>query len=40
MRTAIASVDVVGEEVIVRFRAPDPLIPKQVEGRLVECLLY
>jgi hypothetical protein len=25
---------------VVRFREPDPLAAKLVEGRLVECLLY
>lgn len=40
MRRAVAGVDVVGDEVVVRFRKPDPLLPKNVEGRLVECLLY
>ena len=24
----------------VHYRHPDPLLPKNVEGRLVECLLY
>lgn len=40
MRKAVVSVDVVGDEVVVRFRNPDPLVSKNVEGRLVECLLY
>jgi len=37
---AIASVSVQDRDVIVRFRAPDPLVAKEVEGRTVECLLY
>ncbi len=40
MAKAVQAVEVVGDEVIVRFRAPDPLAPKDVEGRVVECLLY
>lgn len=38
-----AAVDTVGVEkgrVVVHFRKPDPLVPKEVEGRSVECLLY
>jgi len=37
---AITGANVDEEDVVVRFRAPDPLEPKEVEGRLVECLLY
>lgn len=37
---AITRVDVEDGGVVVRFRAPDPLGPKEVEGRMVECLLY
>jgi peptide/nickel transport system ATP-binding protein len=40
MVKAVVSVDVVEDEVVVRFRNPDPVLPKDVEGRLVECLLY
>jgi len=40
MVKAVVSVEVVEDEVVVRFRNPDPLLPKNVEGRLVECLLY
>jgi len=37
---AVIGVDVVGDEVVVRFRNPDALLPKDVGGRIVECLLY
>ncbi len=37
---AVEAVDIDEEEVVVRFRNPDPLAPKDVEGRIVECLLY
>ncbi|HYS72630.1 MAG TPA: ABC transporter ATP-binding protein [Thermoplasmata archaeon] len=37
---AVEAVDAEADQVVVRFRAPDPLAPKQVEGRMVECLLY
>ena len=37
---AITGVDVEEGDVVVRFRVPDPLAPKEVEGRIVECLLY
>ncbi len=40
MVEAIESVQVVDEDVVVRFRPPANLEPKDVEGRLVECLLY
>jgi peptide/nickel transport system ATP-binding protein len=40
MAQAVVSVEIVVDEVVVRFRNPDPLVPKNVEGRLVECLLY
>lgn len=40
MAKAVAAVEVVGEAVVVRFRPPEPLLPKEVEGRTVECLLY
>jgi len=40
LANAVESVDVVEEEVVVRFRNPDLLVPKDVEGRIVECLLY
>lgn len=37
---AVESINQVDGKVVVRFRSPDMLAPKQVEGRLVECLLY
>ena len=37
---AVIRVDVDQDHVVVRFREPDPLAAKLVEGRLVECLLY
>jgi oligopeptide/dipeptide ABC transporter ATP-binding protein len=37
---AVERVDNVETKVVLRFRTPDPLGPKEVEGRLVECLLY
>jgi len=40
LANAVASVDVVEDGVVVQFRNPDPLGPKDVEGRIVECLLY
>ena len=40
MTRAIEAVEVEEEGVVVRFRPPAPLEPKEVEGRLVECLLY
>lgn len=40
MASAILAIHVEEERAIVRFRSPDPLAPKMVEGRLVECLLY
>lgn len=40
MREAVASVQVEGGRIVVRFREPVRLEPKEVEGRTVECLLY
>src|SRR5437867_4004076 len=40
MSQAIEAVEVEEEGLVVRFRPPAPLEPKEVEGRLVECLLY
>ena len=40
MTKAVIGVDVVDDEVVVRFRNPDALLPKEVAGRIVECLLY
>src|SRR2546426_6115916 len=40
MTQAIDAVDVEEEDVVVRFRPSAPLEPKEVDGRLVECLLY
>ncbi|HYY91628.1 MAG TPA: ABC transporter ATP-binding protein, partial [Candidatus Dormibacteraeota bacterium] len=37
---AIEGVNEVDGKLVVRFRTPDLLAPKDVEGRLVECLLY
>ena len=40
MAQAVRDIRVEGRTVIVEFRAPEPLVPKEVEGRVVECLLY
>jgi peptide/nickel transport system ATP-binding protein len=40
MAAAVSDVFVRGNEVLVRFREPDVLTPKTVDGREVECLLY
>src|SRR2546422_1081621 len=40
MAEAIGDVRVEERTVVVEFRPPDPLVPKDVEGRVVECLLY
>ncbi len=40
MREAVQSVAAEGEEVVVRFRPPSELRPKDLGGRTVECLLY
>ena len=40
MAGAVRKVSIEGNAVVVEFRPPDPLVPKDVEGRVVECLLY
>ncbi len=40
MAKAVAEVGAQDNVVLVRFRPPDTLAPKEVEGRTVECLLY
>jgi peptide/nickel transport system ATP-binding protein len=40
MGQAVTAVAVEADEVVVRFRPPDLLAPKEVDGRIVECLLY
>jgi len=40
MNQAVRDVSVRDRQVIVEFHNPDLLGPKEVEGRLVECLLY
>jgi len=40
LAAAVEAVLVEGEFVAVVFREPEPLVPKEVEGRTVECLLY
>ena len=40
MTQAMEAVTVEEESLVVRFRPPAPLQPKDLEGRLVECLLY
>ncbi len=40
MASAVEAVEVEDGRAIVRFRPPDPLFPKDVEGCTVECLLY
>ena len=37
---AIRDIRVEGSTIVVEFRPPDSLVPKEVEGRVVECLLY
>lgn len=37
---AVSSIGLEKGDVVVRFRKPDELRPKLVEGRTVECLLY
>lgn len=40
MAGAVRKVSIEGTVVVVEFRPPDLLVPKEAEGRLVECLLY
>ena len=40
LKKAVEGVKNVENKLEVQFRPPDPLAPKDVEGRLVECLLY
>lgn len=40
MRGALQAVHAEGDTLVVRFREPAPLERKEVEGRMVECLLY
>jgi len=40
MASAVETVDVEESRAVVRFRSPEQLLPKEVEGRIVECLLY
>lgn len=40
MSSAVEAITTEDGHAVVRFRRPDPLIPKDVEGRTVECLLY
>lgn len=40
MRDALREVAVEERDVVVRFREPATLEPKEIEGRMVECLLY
>ena len=40
MAEAIRDIRLEERTVVVEFRPPDPLGPKDVEGRAVECLLY
>ena len=37
---AVERVENIENRLVVQFRTPDPLAAKEVEGRLVECLLY
>jgi len=37
---AIRDIRVEGSTIVVEFRPPVSLVPKEVEGRVVECLLY
>jgi peptide/nickel transport system ATP-binding protein len=40
MAEALRGIRIEGHTVFVEFRPPDPLGPKEIEGRMVECLLY
>jgi len=40
MARAVEAVRIDNHELVVSFRQPAPLPTKDVEGRLVECLLY
>ncbi len=40
MAAAVEGVVVDGQDVVVRFRAPEALVPRVVEEVTVECLLY
>jgi hypothetical protein len=40
MASAVAEVSPQEDEVVVRFRRPDALETRRVEGSMVECLLY
>jgi hypothetical protein len=40
MASAVAEVSPQEDEVVVRFRRPDALEMRRVEGSMVECLLY
>lgn len=40
MAQAIRDVRLEGGTLVIEFQDPEPLQPKEVEGRLVECLLY
>jgi peptide/nickel transport system ATP-binding protein len=40
LREAVTGVSVEGDTLTIRFRESDPLQPKEVDSRTVECLLY
>jgi hypothetical protein len=40
MAKAVEVIETEEARVVIRFRSPDVLLPKDVEGRIVECLLY
>jgi peptide/nickel transport system ATP-binding protein len=40
LAAAVAEVATVDDQIVVRFRPPDALVAREVEGRTVECLLY
>ena len=40
MTKAVEAIEPDEARVVVRFRSSDPLVPKDVDGRIVECLLY
>jgi hypothetical protein len=40
MAEALRGIRVEGSNVVIEFRPPDPLGPKEIQGRIVECLLY
>jgi hypothetical protein len=40
MAEALRDIRIEGSNVVIEFRPPNPLGPKEIQGRVVECLLY